>query len=217
MIPAGRSISVPNFPNQLLMQHTLISAVLLLLIVLDPFGSLPIYIASMNAVPSNRKLFVALRESAIAFFMLLLFMLGGEKFLTVMHLTERSLAVSGGVILLIIAIRMIFGEPGGGLAASDPDQEPFIVPLAIPMLAGPSAMATVLLMASTESDNLVVWITALAITISISCLVLVCAEHIRRVVGAAVVEASQKLMGLVLAAIATEMILSGLKQYFLSE
>ncbi len=199
------------------MHHSLISAVLLLLIVLDPFGSLPIYIASMSAVPNSRKLFVALRESAIAFSMLLLFMLGGEKFLTVMHLTERSLAVSGGVILFIIAIRMIFGEPGGGLAASDPTQEPFIVPLAIPMLAGPSAMATVLLMASTESDNVLVWIVALGITIAISALVLVCAERIRQIVGSAVVEASQKLMGLVLAAIATEMILSGLRQYFQAE
>lgn len=199
------------------MHHSLISAVLLLLIVLDPFGSLPIYIASMSAVPNSRKLFVALRESAIAFSMLLLFMLSGEKFLTVMHLTERSLAVSGGVILFIIAIRMIFGEPGGGLAASDPTQEPFIVPLAIPMLAGPSAMATVLLMASTESDNVLVWIVALGITIAISALVLVCAERIRQIVGSAVVEASQKLMGLVLAAIATEMILSGLRQYFQAE
>lgn len=199
------------------MHHSLISAVLLLLIVLDPFGSLPIYIASMSAVPNSRKLFVALRESAIAFSMLLLFMLSGEKFLTVMHLTERSLAVSGGVILFIIAIRMIFGEPGGGLAASDTTQEPFIVPLAIPMLAGPSAMATVLLMASTESDNVLVWIVALGITIAISALVLVCAERIRQIVGSAVVEASQKLMGLVLAAIATEMILSGLRQYFQAE
>ena len=198
------------------MNHTLASAVLLLIIVLDPFGSLPIYISSMNAVVRGRRGFVAIRESAIAFLILLLFMLSGEKFLNIMHLTERSLAVSGGVILIIIAIRMVFGDPSGGLAESAQDKEPYIVPLAVPMLAGPSAMATVLLMASTERDNMSVWITALGIAISISCLVLFSATHIRRVVGDAAVEASQKLMGLVLAAIATEMILSGIKAYFIS-
>ena len=198
------------------MNHTLASAVLLLIIVLDPFGSLPIYISSMNAVVRGRRGFVAIRESAIAFLILLLFMLSGEKFLSIMHLTERSLAVSGGVILIIIAIRMVFGDPSGGLAESAQDKEPYIVPLAVPMLAGPSAMATVLLMASTERDNMSVWITALGIAISISCLVLFSATHIRRVVGDAAVEASQKLMGLVLAAIATEMILSGIKAYFIS-
>jgi len=198
------------------MNHTLASAVLLLIIVLDPFGSLPIYISSMNAVVRGRRGFVAIRESAIAFLILLLFMLSGEKFLSIMHLTERSLAVSGGVILIIIAIRMVFGDPSGGLAESAQDKEPYIVPLAVPMLAGPSAMATVLLMASTERDNMSVWITALGIAISISCLVLFSATHIRRVVGDAAVEASQKLMGLVLAAIATEMILSGIKAYFIT-
>ena len=170
----------------------------------------------MNAVVRGRRGFVAIRESAIAFLILLLFMLSGEKFLSIMHLTERSLAVSGGVILIIIAIRMVFGDPSGGLAESAQDKEPYIVPLAVPMLAGPSAMATVLLMASTERDNMSVWITALGIAISISCLVLFSATHIRRVVGDAAVEASQKLMGLVLAAIATEMILSGIKAYFIS-
>jgi len=198
------------------MNHTLASAVLLLIIVLDPFGSLPIYISSMNAVVRGRRGFVAIRESAIAFLILLLFMLSGEKFLSIMHLTERSLAVSGGVILIIIAIRMVFGDPSGGLAESAQDKEPYIVPLAVPMLAGPSAMATVLLMASTERDNMSVWITALGIAISVSCLVLFSATHIRRVVGDAAVEASQKLMGLVLAAIATEMILSGIKAYFIT-
>jgi MarC family membrane protein len=199
------------------MKHSLSAAVLLLLLVLDPFGSLPVYLATLSAVAQERRLYLAIRESVIAFVILLLFMLSGQQFLTLMHLTERSLAVSGGVILFIIAIRMVFGEASGGLADTKISHEPFIVPLAVPMLAGPSAMATVLMMASTEQDNLITWILALAIAVAISCLVIISANQIRRIVGSDVVEATQKLMGLVLAAVATEMILSGLKKYFLGE
>jgi small neutral amino acid transporter SnatA (MarC family) len=127
---------------------------------------------------------VALRESAIAFGVLLLFMFTGQAFLSLMHLSERSLEVAGGVILLIIAMRMIFAS-GGELYASDgPPREPLIFPLAVPLLAGPSAMATVLLLAS------------------------------RKWIGHSMVSAIEKLMGLVLTAIAVEMILAGLKRYF---
>jgi len=198
------------------MNHSLTSAVILLLLVLDPFGSLPVYIPNMNAVASERRMFVAIRESMIAFCILLIFMLAGKQFLKLMHLTEQSLAVSGGVILIIIAIRMVFGDAGGGLGELSPNKEPFIVPLAVPMLAGPSALATVLLMASNEHGNQSTWIIALGVAVSISCVVLVVADQIRRLVGDSVVEATQKLMGLVLAALATEMILSGVKRYFLA-
>ncbi len=199
------------------MNHTLTSAVILLLLVLDPLGSLPVYIPTMNAVTAKRRVFVAIRESVIAFLILLAFMLSGNQFLVLMHLTEQSLAVSGGVILIIIAIRMVFGDPSGGLGEFNESHEPFIIPLAVPMLAGPSALATVLMMASRERNLLGTWVLALAIATSISCLVLIGANQIRRIVGDSVVEASQKLMGLVLAAVATEMILSGLKKYFLMQ
>jgi MarC family membrane protein len=195
------------------MDHTFSSALVLLLLVLDPFGSLPIYVAVLGAVAPARRRRVALREAAIAFGVLLAFMLAGQGFLTLMRLSERSLEVAGGVILLIIAIRMIF-VGGAEVYASDSSREPFIFPLAVPLMAGPSAMATVLLLASHQPDRLPQWIAALSLAMVISGAVMMGADRIRRLLGESMVAAMEKLMGLVLAAIAVEMVLAGLKRYF---
>jgi MarC family membrane protein len=195
------------------MDHSFLSAFVLLLLVLDPLGSLPIFVSVMKAVPPPRRRLVALRETAIAFTVLLAFMLGGQGFLGVMRLSERSLEVAGGVILLIIAIRMIFTGGGEGFA-NDDGREPFIFPLAVPLLAGPSAMATVLLLASRQPGQLWSWVGALSLAMVVSGLVLLAADRIRRWLGSSMVSAIEKLMGLVLTAVAVEMILAGLKRYF---
>jgi MarC family membrane protein len=195
------------------MDHTFLSAFILLLLVLDPFGSLPIFIPVMRTVPAARRRLVALREVAIAFAVLCFFMFFGEGFLRVMRLSERSLEVAGGVILLMVAIRMIFSQ-GGGVYGVPEGKEPFIFPLAVPLLAGPSAMATVLLLASQQPGRVAEWLGALACAMAVSGLVLVGCARIRHWLGDSVVSALEKLMGLVLTAIAVEMILAGLKRYF---
>lgn len=196
------------------MDHNFFSAFILLLLVLDPLGSLPIFIPVMGQVPPQRRRWVALREVGIAFAVLFGFMFLGEGFLRVMHLSERSLEVAGGVILLMVAIRMIFSHEGGVYGTPE-GKEPLIFPLAVPLLAGPSAMATVLLLASRQPERMVTWVGALACAMAVSLLVLLLCERIRRWVGDSVVSALEKLMGLVLTAIAVEMILAGLKRYFL--
>ena len=196
------------------MQHDFVSALILLLLVLDPLGSLPIFIPVMRQVAPERRRWVALREVGIAFTVLFAFMFVGEGFLRVMRLSERSLEVAGGVILLMVAIRMIFGGGGGAYGVAE-GKEPLIFPLAVPLLAGPSAMATVLLLASRQPDRMGSWIGALACAMAVSLVVLLLCNQIRRVVGDSVVSAIEKLMGLVLTAIAVEMILAGLKRYFL--
>jgi MarC family membrane protein len=198
------------------MDHTFASAFILLLLVLDPFGSLPIFISVLRNVAPERRRWVAMREVALAFGVLLLFMLTGEAFLRLMHLSERSLEVAGGVILLMISIRMIFAS-GESIYAADAEREPFIFPLAVPLMAGPSAMATVLLLASRQPDLLMEWIGALTGAMVVSGLVLLSADRIRRFLGDSVVSALEKLMGLVLTAISVEMILAGLKRYFLGD
>ena len=196
------------------MDHSFVSALILLLLVLDPLGSLPIFIPIMRSVPAERRRWVALREVAIAFGVLLAFMFLGETFLRVMRLSERSLEVAGGVILLMVAIRMIFSHEGGVYGTPD-DKEPLIFPLAVPLLAGPSAMATVLLLASRQPERVMTWVGALTVAMAVSGAVLLLCDRIRRWVGDSVVSALEKLMGLVLTAIAVEMILAGLKRYFL--
>ena len=195
------------------MDHSFVSAFILLLLVLDPLGSLPVFIPIMRDVPPPRRTWVALREVGIAFGVLAAFMFLGEGFLHVMRLSERSLEVAGGVILLIIAIRMIFSAEGGVYGVAE-GREPFIFPLAVPLLAGPSAMATVLLLASRQPDRMLSWVGALAGAMLVSGLVLLLCERIRRLIGDSMVSAVEKLMGLVLTAIAVEMVLAGLKRYF---
>jgi MarC family membrane protein len=195
------------------MDHTFVSALVLLLLVLDPFGSLPIFISVLKSVEPARRRIVALREVTIAFAVLALFMVGGQGFLQLMRLSERSLEVAGGVILLIIAVRMVFAS-GGEVYASGDGREPFIFPLAVPLLAGPSAMATVLLLASRQPDRLWSWMGALTVAMAVSGAVLLAADRLRKLLGSSMVAAIEKLMGLVLTAIAVEMILAGLKQYF---
>lgn len=197
------------------MDHTFLSAFILLLLVLDPFGSLPIFIPVMRTVSPQRRALVALREVAIAFAVLCAFMFFGEAFLRVMRLSERSLEVAGGVILLMVAIRMIFNQ-GGGVYGVPDGREPFIFPLAVPLLAGPSAMATVLLLASRQPDRVAEWVGALACAMAVSGAVLLGSNRLRHWLGDSVVSAMEKLMGLVLTAIAVEMILAGLKRYFMA-
>ena len=197
------------------MDHSFLSAVILLLLVLDPLGSLPVFIPIMRGVPPERRTLIAAREVLIAFGVLFAFMFFGEAFLRVMRLSERSLEVAGGVILLMVAIRMIFSHEGGVYGTPE-GKEPFIFPLAVPLLAGPSAMATVLLLASRQPDRVLSWVGALACAMAVSGVVLLLCERIRRLLGDSVVAALEKLMGLVLTAIAVEMILAGLKQYFMA-
>ncbi len=197
------------------MDHSFGSALILLLLVLDPLGSLPIFVSVLSGVAPQRRTRVALREGAIAFVVLAAFMLGGQWLLDGMRLSERSLEVAGGVILLIIALRMVFGGGGSLYASEDITREPLIFPLAVPLLAGPSAMATVLLLASRQPERMWHWAAALTVAMAVSTSVLLSADRIRRLLGDAVVAATEKLMGLVLTAIAIEMMLAGLKRYFL--
>jgi len=195
------------------MTHTIASAFILLLLVLDPFGTLPVYLSVLSGVDPRRRNWVALRESFIAFCVLLAFMLGGDAFLRVMRLSERSLEVAGGVILLLVSIRIIFAS-GRQLFDAEADREPFIFPIAVPLLAGPSAMATVLLLASRQPAQLLDWVIALSAAVSVCAAVLLSSQPLHRLLGDSVVAAIEKLMGLVLCAIAVEMILAGVKRYF---
>ena len=196
------------------MNADLISAFVLLFLVLDPLGNVPIVASLLKQVDSRRRARVVLRECMLAYVILIAFMLGGRQFLELMHLSEISLSIAGGVILFMIAIRMVFKSPEG-LFGDTLDHEPFIVPLAIPMIAGPSALATVMLMVSREPAKLGIWIGALTAAMVVTTLILSLGERIEKLLGKRGMEAVERLMGLILTAIAVEMLLGGLKQFLL--
>ena len=193
------------------MNYTFASATILLLLITDPIGNIPIFANALRHVAPERRPWVILREVLIAFVLLLTFMFVGEGFLRLMNLSELSLQIGGGVILFLIALRMIFPPPNPD--TPDTTGEPLIVPLAIPAIAGPSALATVLLLVSQAPDRRLEWIAALCITIAVSAVVLVLAERIQRVVGDRFVVALERLMGLVLVAMSIEMMLRGIKTF----
>ena len=195
------------------MQYTFLSAVILLLLVADPLGNIPIFVAALRNVAPERKALVVLRECLIAFTILLLFMVFGNGFLQLLGLSDISLQIGGGVILFLIALRMVFPVPEG-IFGTTPGGEPFIVPLAIPALAGPSALGTVLLLVSRDPARLFEWIAALAVAMLISAAVLAMSGHLQRWLGERALIAIERLMGLVLTAISVEMILKGLRIFF---
>ena len=194
------------------MNYTFLSATILLILITDPFGNIPIFANALKNVPPARRPLVILREVLIAFALLLAFMFVGDGFLRVMNLSALALQIAGGVILFLIALRMIFPPPGAPESA-EPESEPLIVPLAIPALAGPSALATVMLLVSQAPERRWEWIAALSVTMLVCALVLVLAERIQRVLGERFIVAVERLMGLILVAVAVEMLLRGFKTF----
>ncbi|SBT10075.1 conserved membrane hypothetical protein [Candidatus Accumulibacter aalborgensis] len=160
------------------MNYTFASATILLILITDPIGNIPIFANALRHVAPERRPWVILREVLITFVLLLLFMFIGDGFLRLMNLSELSLQIGGGVILFLIALRMIFPQPA--LNTPDAVGEPLIVPLAIPAIAGPSALATALLLVSQAPARRMEWIRALCITMAVSAVVLVLAERIQR-------------------------------------
>ena len=124
-----------------------LSTTILLFLVIDPIGNIPIFLSALRSVPEERRLAVTLRECALGFVILVLFMLFGRVFLQMLHLSETSLGIAGGIILFLIAIRMIF-PTSDHIFGANAGAEPLLFPLAVPTIAGPSALATVLLLAS---------------------------------------------------------------------
>ena len=188
------------------------SAVAILLLVVDPIGNIPLFLSLLRGVDAARRTRVIFRECMIAFVVLLAFVLFGRWMLALFGLSEPSLTIAGGVILFLIALRMIFRGPEGvfGHAA---DGEPFIVPLAIPAIAGPAAIATVMLFASRAPQRLLEWIGAVFVAMLVTLACLVFAERVAKLVGERGLQAFERLMGLILTAIAVEMLLRGVQAF----
>ena len=188
------------------------SAAVLLTLVIDPFGNVPLVVSAMKKVAPARRARIVLRECVAAYLILLAFMAGGQTFLRWLHLSQTSLEIAGGVILFMIALRMVFPRPEG-IFGDVPGNEPFLVPLAIPSIAGPSALARVMLMASRDPARIGQWVLALTAAMAVTAVVLVGAHRLQELLGERVVLAFERLMGLVLTALAVEMLLGGVRTF----
>lgn len=199
------------------MNGELFSAVLLLLLVLDPLGNIPFVLSLLRQVPKARHRRIILRESAIAVVVLIVFLSVGDGLLAAMRLTDPALEIAGGLILFLIALRMVFppaNHLGAELADDQVDGEPFIVPLAIPMIAGPSALATVLLASRESGQTFMVWIAAIILASAVNAAFLLASGWFARLFGKAGMQALERLMGLILTTMAVQMLISGIRIAF---
>src|SRR5438093_4908149 len=190
------------------METSFASAVVILLLVTDPIGNIPLFVSLLRHVNPIRRVRVIVRECAIALAVLLICVPFSGSLLELFGLSDRSLNLADGVILFLIALRMIFHGPEGifGETASG---EPFIVPLAIPSIAGSAAIATVILLVSRAPQRMPEWLLAVTVAVAACLVVLVFAERISRWVGEEVLAAFERLMGWLLTAIAVEMLSRG--------
>ena len=194
------------------MDTSFASAVVILLLVMDPIGNIPLFVSLLRNVEPRRRVRVIVRECLIAFAVLIVFAFFGKSILDLFGISDPSLTIAGGVILFLIALRMIFRGPEG-VFGDMPEGEPFIVPLATPAIAGPAAIATIVLLVSAAPQRLPEWIGAVSIAMLVTLTLLTVAGHVSRLVGERVLIAFERLMGLILTAIAIEMLLRGVSAF----
>jgi MarC family membrane protein len=191
---------------------TTLSAAILLFLILDPLGNVPVFLSLLRDLPPRRQRWVLGRELLIALGVLMLFLFAGQAILAAMRLREESVSIAGGIVLFLIGIRMIF-PPQEGLLGHQPEGEPFIVPMAIPLVAGPSGMAAVILMASSDPARLGDWALALLVAWSATAAILFSATFLYKVLGRQVLTAVERLMGMLLVALSVQMLLDGVRAY----
>lgn len=191
---------------------TMLSAALLLFLVLDPFGNIPLFLAALSSVDASRRKWVLARELLVALVVLLVFLFGGQYLLRALQISESSLTIAGAILLFIISIRMVFPTPGV-VSEHEIEGEPFIVPLAIPFVAGPSAMAAILFIMNREPDRWPEWLGAVVIAWAVAATILLLSSSLSRVLGKRGLIAIERLMGMILITLAVQMLMTGIREY----
>ena len=192
---------------------TVFSAIFLIFIIMDPIGNVPVFLSILKNVPVERRRRIIIRELLIALIVLLFFMFIGRYILQSLQIEESSLGIAGGIMLFLIAIKMIF--PGASaMLAHDEKVEPLVVPLAVPLLAGPSAIAAVILLMAQEPTRWPEWILALVVAWLISGFILLSSESLSRKLGERALLAIERLMGILLILVSVDLILDGIKLTF---
>ena len=191
---------------------TVTSAAILLFLVMDPLGNIPFFLSALKNVPAQRQTRIIVRELLIALLALVLFLFLGRYALDAMNLSASSLGVAGGVVLMLIALRMIF-PTREHVHDEDLSSEPLVVPLAIPAVAGPSSLALVLLMNAQDPARWPEWLLAVGAAWLATSVILLFGARLSRVMGRRGLMAMERLMGLILVTIAVRMMLTGVADF----
>jgi MarC family membrane protein len=189
-----------------------LSAGILLFLIMDPLGNIPLFLSLLKDVAPRRRRLIMVRELLIALAVLLGFLFGGEYVLAVLNLKQEAISIAGGIVLFLIGVRMIF-PPREGIFGGSVAGEPFIVPMAIPGVAGPSAMAALLLLTNSQPGRTADWFSALIAAWLATAVILLSSTYLFRWLGESVLTAIERLMGMLLVAISVQMFLDGVLAY----
>ena len=194
--------------------EVMISAAFTFILVMDPLGNVPLFLASLKNTAPERRQWVILRECLIALAVMISFLFAGRGLLNLLHVDDAALKAAGGVILLLISIRMVFPTPERNLTEPVTHDEPFIVPLAVPYMAGPSLLAVIVVFVSQSPESLPWYLGGLVASWAISTVVLYFSGFLQRVVGERALVAVERLMGMILVLLAVQMMFDGTKAFF---
>lgn len=191
---------------------TTLSAGIMLFLILDPLGNIPIFLSLLKNVAPQRRRYVLVRELVIALVTLFVILFCGSTVLKLMQLRIESVSIAGGIVLFLIGVKMVFPREGGVFGDSG-GGEPFIVPMAIPGVAGPSAMAALMLMANSQPGRTADWSIALFCAWLATALILLASTWLFRLLGQSVLSAIERLVGMLLVALSVQMFLDGITAY----
>ena len=192
--------------------NEIISAAVLLILIMDPLGNLPIFMSVLKHTEPKRRRAIMVRELLIALLVMLVFLFG-EKILAFLSLRAETVSISGGIILFLIAIKMIFPSASGNSSGLPAGEEPFIVPLAIPLVAGPTILATLMLLSHQYPNQMGHLVIALLLAWGGTFVILLQSSLFLRLLGEKGVNALERLMGLILVMMATQMFLDGIRMW----
>ena len=184
------------------------TATFTLFLVMDPLGNVPVFLAILKDLEPKRRRYIIIREMLIALLIMGLFLVFGNSMLQFLGLKPETISIAGGIVLFIIALRMVFPQQGG-LMGDLPGGEPFIVPLAIPFVAGPSTLATLILFSQQSGQTLAFTSMELLLAWAVSFVILLFSTNFYRWLGVRGLAAMERLMGMLLIMIAVQMLLNG--------
>ena len=188
------------------------SVSLTLFFIMDPLGNVPIFNAVLSGFDDARRTKIVARELILALFILFLFLLTGNAILGFLGLSQSSLSIAGGILLFLISLRMIFPKTTSR-DEIEGTEDPFLVPLAVPMIAGPSTIAILLLLSSSQPDRMAEWSVSLLLAWLGTTVLLVASPLLMRVLGKRGARALERLMGMILVILATQMLLNGIRDF----
>ena len=189
------------------------SAAILLFLIMDPIGNLPVFLSLLREEPPHHRFWITVRELLFAYAVLLVFLFAGQGFLDVFSLQQESVSIAAGIVLFLIAVRMIFPPARGGIMGETPPGGVFFVPMAVPLIAGPSTLATLLLMVRQDPSRFYDWFAAMTMAWAGTTVILLFGGVFYRLLRERGLIALERLMGMILVAISVQMVMNGVADF----